>query len=90
MNQDPDVRQQAHSVLASLFSHLGSQGSGPGGSGGGLAGAGGALSGQLVEFMEMPVDLARIFLDMSVQLTDLVLTSLEEAGIVLVRGLSPM
>lgn len=88
MTQDPQVRQEAHNVLSGLFSHLGSQGSGPGASSGGLAG--GALAGQLVEFMEMPVDLARIFLDMSVQLTDLVLTSLEEAGIVLVKGLSPM
>lgn len=84
--QDPAVRQEAHGVLSGLFSHLGSQGSGPGASGLG----GGALGGQLVEFMEMPVDLARIFLDMSVQLTELVLTSLEEAGIVLVKGLSPM
>lgn len=87
MNTDPQVHQEAHNVLSGLFSHLGSQGSGPGASSG-LGG--GALAGQLVEFMEMPVDLARIFLDMSVQLTDLVLTSLEEAGIVLVKGLSPM
>jgi hypothetical protein len=82
MSTDPQVRQQAHGVLEGLFSRIGGQGAGDG--------AGGALGGQLVEFMEMPVDLARIFVDMSVQLTDLVLTSLEEAGIVLVKGLSPM
>lgn len=85
MNQDPQVRQQAHGVLESLFAHIGGQQGGPH-----PALAGGGLTGQLVEFMEMPVELSRIFLDMSVQLTDLVLTSLEEAGIVLARGIMPV
>lgn len=89
MNQDPQVRQEAHGVLSSLFSRLGQGDAGSGG-GGAPAGLGGALGGQVAEFMAMPLELTKIFLDMSVELTDLVLTSLEEAGIVLVKGLSPM
>jgi hypothetical protein len=90
VNQDPQVRQEAHSVLSSLFSHLGRQGGTGDSGGGGQAGLGGAFGGQVAEFMAMPLELTKVFLDMSVQLTDLVLTSLEEAGIILVKGLSPM
>jgi hypothetical protein len=83
---DPGVRQEAHGVLQGLFSHIGSQGQ-QGGGGGGLAGG---LAGQLTEFIEMPMELTKIFLDMSVQLTELVLKSLEEAGMTLVKGMTPM
>lgn len=81
---DPAVRQEAHGVLQGLFSHIGSQGQ----QGGGPS-LGGGLAGQLEEFMTMPLDMAQVFLNMSVQLTELVLKSLEEAGIVLVKGLTP-
>jgi hypothetical protein len=84
MNQDPGVRQDAAGILTGLFRHLGSGGSQPAPAG--IVG----LGGQLAEFMEMPIELANIFLNMSVQLTELVLKSLEEAGIVLVKGLSPV
>lgn len=85
MATDPAVRQEAHGVLQGLFSHIGSQGQQ--GGGGGLAGG---LAGQLTEFIEMPMELTKIFLDMSVQLTELVLKSLEEAGMTLVKGMTPM
>lgn len=81
---DPAVRQEAHGVLQGLFSHIGSQGQQ---GGGGLTGG---LAGQLTEFIEMPMELTKIFLDMSVQLTELVLKSLEEAGMTLVKGMTPM
>jgi hypothetical protein len=81
---DPGVRQEAHGVLQGLFSHIGSQGQQ-----GGNTPALGGLSGQLEEFLTMPMDMAQIFLNMSVQLTELVLNSLEEAGITLVKGLTP-
>jgi hypothetical protein len=48
------------------------------------------MAGQLEEFMTMPLDLAMVFIDMSVQLTDAVLSALEEAGVVLVKGLTPL
>lgn len=81
---DPAVRQDAHGVLQGLFSHIGSKGQQGGGS------AIGGMAGQLEEFLTMPIDVAQIFLNMSVQLTELVLTSLEEAGITLVKGMTPL
>lgn len=84
MATDPGVRQEAHGILQGLFSHIGGQGQ----QGGGTSALGG-LGGQLTEFMEMPMELAQVFLNMSVQLTELVLKSLEEAGIDLVKGLTP-
>ena len=84
MNQDPAVRDEAAGILSGLFSHIGETrqaGQPPSALGG--------LGLQLEEFMTMPLDLAVVFLDMSVQLTELVLKSLEEAGIVLVKGLTP-
>lgn len=86
MATDPGTRQEAHGVLQSLFSHIGSQGQQ---GGGGFLGGGG-IAGQLTEFIEMPMELTKIFLDMSVQLTELVLKSLEEAGMELVKGMSPV
>lgn len=82
MNQDPAVRDEAAGVLSGLFRHLGSGGTQP--TAGGLD-----VGGQFAQLLEMPVELANIFLNMSVQLTELVLRSLEEAGIVLARGLMP-
>lgn len=79
MNQDPAVRAEAASVLSGVFSGLGQ------GGGAGL----GALGTQFEQLLEMPMELTRIFADMSVQLTELVLKSLEEAGIVLAKALTP-
>lgn len=84
MNQDPAVRQEAHSRLVDLFTGIGNRSTGQ---------ATDPLTGmvdQLEELFSMPVDLARIFIEMAVDLTDAVLTSLEEAGIVLVKGLTPL
>jgi hypothetical protein len=81
---DPAVRQEAHGVLQGLFSHIGSQGQQGG------APAGGGIAGQLEEFLTMPMDMAQVFLNMSVQLTELVLKSLEEAGIILTKGMTPL
>lgn len=83
MTTDPGTRNQAASTLHGLFSHLGSGGNQP---------APTPLSGlalQAEQFFTMPIELANIFMNMSVQLTELVLTSLEEAGITLVTGLMP-
>ena len=78
---DPGVRQEAHGILSGLFSHIGQQDSGGSSSG---------MLGQITEFVEMPMELAQIFLNMSTQLAELVLKSLEEAGIALVKGMTPM
>lgn len=85
MNQDPAVRHEAHGVLEGLFRHLGESRQASEQSDV-LSG----LGGQLEEFMSMPLDMAMIFIRMATDLTELVLTSLEEAGIVLVKGLTPM
>lgn len=90
---DPGVRQDAAGHLMSLFQGIGkarqdvNQNRTP--AAGGLAGLG-SMASQLQEFMEMPINVAEIFLNMSVQLTEMVLTALEEAGFELVKGLTPM
>lgn len=88
MNQDPQVRQAAAGHLTALFQGLGHarQEQDPSV----LGNLGGGLGQQLEEFLSMPLDMAMVFINMSTQLTELVLTSLEDAGLILVRGLSPM
>lgn len=88
MAQDPQVRHEAAGILQGLFHGLGqhSQGQQPAAPAGLNADW---MVQQFSELVEMPVDLARIFMDMSVQLTELVLDSLAEAGISLVKGLTP-
>jgi hypothetical protein len=84
VSTDPAVRAEAESVLSGVFSHIGSLGNAPA-----PIALGGVLGGQVEQFLQMPVELTKVFLDMSVQLTELVLSSLEEAGLVLARGLVP-
>jgi len=85
MRQDPQVRQEAGGILEGLFRHIGeSRQSGQPPS------ALGGLGVQLEEFMSMPLDLAVVFMNMATDLTELVLQSLEEAGIILIRGMTPM
>lgn len=83
---DPEVRQLATSRLTDLFQGIGHarQENDPS-----ALGNLGGITGQIEEFMSMPMDLAVLFLDMSVQLAELVLTSLEEGGVILVKGLTP-
>lgn len=85
---DPEVRREASSVLNSLFNGIGESAQGQQPSGGGIN-ADWVLQ-QVQEFVEMPIDLALIFMEMSTQLTEMVLKALEQAGITLVRGLTPM
>lgn len=85
MPTDPAVRQEAHNHLLSLFQGIGRQAQG-GPAPSALAGMGG----QLEEFLAMPLDLAQLFAGMAVDLTELVLRSLEEGGIILVKGMTPM
>lgn len=89
MNQDPQVRQEAHGVLAGLFNRIGGQSGPRDGGSGGVGDLGGAL-GQIEEFISLPTDLARLFLEYAVELTDATLTALEEAGFILVKGLTPL
>lgn len=84
--QDPRVRSEAKDRLASLF---GAMGRAPEDQGSALGGLAGGLGGQLVEFVEMPLELAAIFAGMGVEIAEAVLTSLAEAGYVLVKGLTP-
>lgn len=86
MNQDPAVRDHAAHTLQMLFQHLGSGGTQPTPAGVNLGG----MALQVEQFFNMPVELASIFLAMATDLTQLVLQSLEQAGIVLVEGLSPI
>lgn len=88
MSTDPGVRAEAQGHLMSMFRGLGDRGNSGGGSAGG--GALGGLAGQFTEFLEMPVELAQTFLNYATQLTELTLKTLEEAGITLVKGMTPM
>jgi len=89
MSQDPQVRSDAHGVLEGLFRGLGHHAQGQ------QAAAPAGLNAdwmlqQFTEFVEMPVALAQTFTTMATDLTELVLSALAEAGIELVRGLTPM
>jgi hypothetical protein len=84
MRQDPDVRMEAEGVLEGLFRNIGHAGRS-----GDSASALGGLGVELAEFVTMPADLARLFAEMAFDLTELVLNSLAEAGIILVKGLTP-
>lgn len=85
MRQDPDIRSEAEGILDRLFTNIG-RASTDAGSASSVSG----LGTQIAEFVTMPAELAEIFVGMSMDLTKMVLESLAEAGIVLVRGLSPM
>ena len=50
----------------------------------------GGLTKEIEEFLAMPLDLTMVFLDMSVSLTEMILQTLEEAGVILVKGMTPM
>lgn len=90
MATDPQARQAAHSSLMSMFQGLGQHAGADGGAGGGQGGSPlGGLAGQFTEFLEMPVELAQTFLNYATQLTELTLQTLEEAGLELVKGLTP-
>jgi hypothetical protein len=87
---DANVREGARNTLSSLFKGIGQSSESSGGGGGGLAPELSGLAGQLEEFVTMPIDVARIFLGMSVELADLVLQALEQAGFVIVKGVTPL
>jgi hypothetical protein len=80
-------RDQALDTLAGLFRRIGTANN-PQPPEGGDAISG--MLGQVEEFVSMPMDLAVIFLNMSVELAELVLTALEEAGFTLVKGMTPL
>jgi hypothetical protein len=84
MNQDPAVRREAQGILENLFREVGhsSQAGEP-------ASALSGLGVDLAEFLTMPADLARLFTEMAFDLTELVLSSLAEGGIILWKGLTP-
>lgn len=83
---DPQIRSEASSHLTSFFQQLGQarQQNDPNL----VSGLGGATE-QLREFMSMPLDLTMLFANMSVELVEMILTSLEQAGFILVRGMTP-
>jgi hypothetical protein len=89
MATDPAVRQEAESVLGSVFRGLGNRARGEEVGQVGNVDIGG-LIGQVEEFVSMPMDLATLFLDMSVDLTKMILNALEEAGFILVKGMTPL
>lgn len=87
---DPAVRQEAAGALQSLFTHLGRSRQ-QGNVTEGLTGlTGGAMAQQLEEFMAMPVELAQEIINYATQLTELTLTTLEQAGITLIKGMTPL
>ena len=84
MRQDPQVRHEAAGILEGLFRHIGESratGEPPSALGG--------LGVDLAEFFTMPADLARVFVEMATDLTEVVLTSLAEPGIILYKGMTP-
>lgn len=82
MSSDPEARATAGHAIGALFHHIGSRGDAP-------APALGGMGGQLAEFMEMPVELATVWIDASTKLVELILTAVEETGVVLVKGMTP-
>lgn len=89
---DDAVKREAAGHLSDLFTRIGqARQEKESGNSGGLGDLGlGGIAGQLEEFMTMPLDLAMVFLNMGMQLAELVLTSLEEAGFVLTKGMTPL
>jgi len=85
VSTDPGVRTEAANILTNVFTGIGQHAQGQGIDSLGLGG----LSAQVEQFAAMPLELARIFTVMAVQLTELVLQALEEAGIVLAKGVLP-
>lgn len=86
---DVPIRQEAAGKLTDLFRGLGEQRQQAQGQTidpGQLTG----LAQQVAEFMTMPLDVAQIFIGMSTELANLVLDSLEEAGFVIVKGVTPL
>lgn len=87
---DPGVRQEAAGALQQLFTHLG-RARQQGNVTEGLTGlTGGGMAQQLEEFMAMPVELAQEIINYATQLTELTLTTLEQAGITLIKGMTPL
>lgn len=86
MPSDPEARTIAASKLTDLFQGLGRHAQGDAAPADPIGG----LIGQFEEFASMPLDLATLFLNMSVQLSELVLKTLEEGGVILMRGLTPV
>lgn len=88
MDTDPQARQSAVDAVSAMWQNIGhstqNQDSGL------LGGLGGGLGQQLTEFVNMPMEMAQIFINMAVQIAELTITSIEEAGVVLVKGLSPV
>ena len=84
---DPQARNEAVGVLANLFQNIGRAPQKEAG-GGGLGGL--DIGRQLQEFATMPVELATIFLNMSVELAELVLKALADAGYTIVKGTTPL
>lgn len=89
MTQDPAAHQSARGVLEGLFRGLGQHGQGQQPSAPAGLNADWMLN-QFMEFVEMPIELAQTFTTMATDLTDLVLKALAEAGIELVKGLTPV
>lgn len=81
-DQDPQVYSEAKDHLGRLFTGVGQ--ARQGGDAGGLT-----LGQEFAEFLQMPMELARLFTDMGFDIADMVLTSLGEAGYILVKGLTP-
>jgi hypothetical protein len=84
---DAQARQMAVSNLTDLFGRLG-RAAQSGGTENPLGGLGN-LGEQFTQFLEMPIDLTNIFVNMGTQMAELVVSSLEQAGVVLVKGLTP-
>jgi len=81
MPTDPNVREEARGRLSDLFSSIGRQAEGDAPDG---------MLADLGEFLSMPTDLALLFLEMSTELAELVLRTLEQAGYTLVKGMTPL
>lgn len=89
MATDPAIKQEATDILGSVFRGIGNRARGEEVGQVGSVDIGG-LVGQVQEFVSMPIDLATLFLDMSVDLAKMVLEALEEAGFILVKGMTPL
>lgn len=86
MQQDPQVYNAARQHLGGLFTDLGH--ARRTGTDTGLIG-GLDITEEFVEFVQMPLELAKVFAEMGFDIADMVLKSLAEAGYILVKGMTP-
>lgn len=77
-------------LLADLFRTVGRRARGEDAPIAESTGLGGGMVGQIEEFITMPLDLATLLIDSGTEMAELVITTLAEAGYIVVKGATPL